>query len=79
MIEKIYLSEKRTVSGNNRSKALNSTKRVWKPNKQKKTVMIDVNGKIVDKNNISDEKKYKKVVLIGSIKEIKSFEKKNKK
>ena len=36
-----YFTGRKTVSGNNRSHAMNKTKRVVKPNLQKVTVLID--------------------------------------
>ena len=41
MAKVCYFTGRKTVSGNNRSHAMNSTKRTVKPNLQKVRVMID--------------------------------------
>ena len=41
MAKVCYFTGRKTVSGNNRSHAMNKTKRVVKPNLQKVTVLID--------------------------------------
>ena len=45
MAKVCYFTGRKTVSGNNRSHAMNKTKRVVKPNLQKVTVLIDGNLK----------------------------------
>ena len=44
MAKVCYFTGRKTVSGNNRSHAMNQTKRAVKPNLQKVTVLID--GKV---------------------------------
>ena len=41
MAKVCYFTGRKTVSGNNRSHAMNQTKRAVKPNLQKVTVLID--------------------------------------
>ena len=41
MSKECYFTGRKTVSGNNRSHAMNQTKRAVKPNLQKVTVLID--------------------------------------
>ncbi|MBM9832196.1 50S ribosomal protein L28 [Enterococcus faecalis] len=41
MAKVCYFTGRKTVSGNNRSHAMNQTKRTVKPNLQKVTVLID--------------------------------------
>ena len=36
-----YVTGKRTTSGNNRSHAMNKSKRTWKPNLQKVRILVD--------------------------------------
>lgn len=41
MAKRSYLSGKGTVAGNNRSHALNATRRTFKPNLQKVRILVD--------------------------------------
>ena len=38
---KDFVTGKKTTFGNKRSKALNSTRRAWKPNLQKVRILVD--------------------------------------
>lgn len=61
MSRKCQITNKGPLVGNNRSKALNATKKVWNVNMQKRTFIV--NGE--------------KVSIYGSAKAIKTFKKKN--
>ena len=47
MAKVCYFTGRKTVSGNNRSHAMNKTKRAVKPNLQKVTILVDGNLKKV--------------------------------
>lgn len=41
MSKECYITGRKSRSGNNRSHALNATKRTWKPNLQKVRILVD--------------------------------------
>lgn len=41
MAKECYITGRKTRSGNNRSHAMNATKRTWKPNLQKVRILVD--------------------------------------